>query len=334
VRRRLATQAARACRAAALLALAGAPAALAVPSGASRRSFVDDTGSAVSLPAEPARIVSLAPDLTRTLFDLGLGDRIVGVSDACDDPPAAAGRARVGPLVQPSLEAIVALDPDLVLASSEGNPLATVQRLRDVGLPVVGVRPFEPGLPGIAAKVLTVASAAGRPDEGRRLVAAWQRDLAALRAAAAGAPPLSACWLVWAEPPVAAGRGTYLDDLLGLLGVRNACATGAAAWPQLSREGLVLADPDVLVVSTGAHRGARGLPDWTRPLRAVRDGRVVVLPGNAFLRPTLGVATAALVLPRLLRPTTAEADGSSPAHDSRRRAPRLRPASKADGTSP
>lgn len=282
--------------------------ALATAPAASARAIVDGTGVRVELPAAPRRVVSLAPDLTRTVVDLGAGSTLVGVSDLCD-PPAPDVR-RVGPLVQPSIEAIAALEPDLILATAEGNPRAVLERLRGVGLPVFGVAPHRGGIDGVVDGVEAVGRALGRGDAATRRVATLRRELAAVRRRAAALPRLSACGLVWTRPVIAAGAGTFLDDLLDLAGADNACRRGDEAYPRLSAEELVLARPDVVIVfgDTGEGGHAAGVAaDWGTHVSAVRDGRVVRLDADLFLRPTLQLGRAATVLAEALAPHRAHA---------------------------
>ena len=104
-------------------------------------TVVDPTGRTVSLPAAPRRIVSLVPSVTEILFALGAEERLVGVTDFCDFPAAARRKPRVGGMVAPSLEAIVALRPDLVALTSAGNRQETFEQLRRVRIPVYQVAP-------------------------------------------------------------------------------------------------------------------------------------------------------------------------------------------------
>lgn len=259
------------------------------------RVLLDGTGAEVRVPSRAERIVSLAPDLTQTLFALGAGRSVVGVSEACDRPAGAlAGLPRVGPMVQPSIESVMALRPDLVLASADGNPLETLERLRELGTTVYGVKPAAAGLEGVAERIEAVAAAAGRQPEAERALSSWRESIAAARRAAADREALSACWLVWEDPPIAAGEGTFVEALLQSAGLRNACARGDEHWPRLSREELLVAAPQALLISSGVHGDPReSLGEWAAPLPALRDGRVLRLDGDRFLRPTLELGPAA-----------------------------------------
>src|SRR5450759_645853 len=171
----------------------------------------------------PRRIVSLAPHLTEIVFALGAGDRLVGVSEASDFPPEARRLPRVGG-VAPDLELIVSLSPDLVLASREDNPAGALASLSRLGVPVLTTE--TPDLPAIAGNVRSIGERLGAGDRGRKLARDLERRRALVRP-----PPgrhLSAVILVWADPPQAAGRGTFADDLLRRAGASNIVTRPAA----------------------------------------------------------------------------------------------------------
>jgi iron complex transport system substrate-binding protein len=289
-----------------LLALAAAGCSPSRPAPDGGAEPLDGTGVAVAVPERAMRIVSLAPDLTQTLFALGAGDAVVGVSTACDRPAAALeGRARVGSMVEPSLESILALEPDLVLASADGNPLATLVRLRELGVTVYGVKPAAGGLAGVLERLSAIGAASGRTSEAGELVATLESQFSAVRRAAEGREPLTCCWLVWEDPPVAAGRGTFLEGLMQLVGLENACARGDEGWPRLSREDLLVAGPQALVLASGGHGdAASGLGSWASSLPAFRDDRVLTVDPDDYSRPTLELGPAAGELLELTRPWT------------------------------
>jgi iron complex transport system substrate-binding protein len=284
----------------AALALACGLSCAAGPSRPGPRRVVDDLGVALHLPPLPRRIVSLSPDVTETLYALGRGEAVVGVSSACDRPEAARALPRVGSMVQPSIERIVALRPDLVIASASGNPLDTVTRLRELGVAVHGVRPRATGVRGVADAVRSIARAAGVEAEGARAASDLLERLERLRREAAGASRGRACCLVWLDPPIAAGATSFAGDILDAVGLDNACARGDEDYPRLSAEALLLAAPDWLLVATGESGPPptpASLGSWAAGIPAFTAGRVLVLD-DRYLRPTLQLADAAEDLAR------------------------------------
>src|SRR5436190_1129867 len=179
--------------AAALVVMTLAASAQAPPT---TRALVDGTGASVTLPAKPSRIIALAPELAELSVALGAGDALVGRCDGCDRPSSLDALPSVGPIVQPSIERILALRPDLVLASSQGNPLESLRRLRDLGVPVFGVASSAKGMAGIIEEIGTVGAAVGHQAEAEAVAAELQSRLAAVKRDAAARPRVRACLLV------------------------------------------------------------------------------------------------------------------------------------------
>jgi cobalamin transport system substrate-binding protein len=146
----------------------------------------DMLGRRVRIPDHPARIVSLAPSITETVFALGDGDRLAGVTDYCDYPPEATRKPRVGGIATPNFEAILALRPDLVIATSESNYADHVDRLTSLGLPVFVVRPID--WETVLESIERIGDVLGRDAVARAQVAAMRREADAIGRAVAGAP--------------------------------------------------------------------------------------------------------------------------------------------------
>ncbi len=269
----------------------------------------------------PQRVVSLVPAITETLFVLGLGERVVGVSTYCDWPAAATSLPKVGTFSEPVAEAIVALRPDLVLTSpSPGNETA-VRAIERTGVRVAVVQ-SEGGLAEARAAMLDVARAVGAAAEGERLVASIDARLDAVRAAAASLPRTPAAIVVGREPLVLAGPGSYLGELLVLAGARNIADGIGGRWPRAGLEFLVASAPEVLVdlsMSMGEVPKEEDLMRaWsTLPsVPAVAHGRVVADRASVLLRPGPRIAEAAEVLFGALHPGALPAEASAPGEPS------------------
>ena len=248
-----------------------------------------------SVPGHPQRIVSLAPSLTETLFALGLGDRVVGVTRYCAYPAEARVLPRVGGHLDPNFEAIVLLEPDLVVVipSSHENK----RRLQSLGIRVLEVDQHD--VDAVLKSVATVADACGVGERGAALRSTIEDRLADVASTVAGSPRVrtlvvvghqiggGAVRSVWA-----AGPDTFYDGVLRIAGGVNAVDGGVARYPELSREGLTALDPDV-VLDMIAGVGERNLDldevraGWRRlsELRAVREDRVSVLEGDHVVVP-------------------------------------------------
>lgn len=211
---------------------------------ASAGPIVDDLGRLVRVGTRPARIVALSPHLVEVVFALGAGDRLVGVSDHSNHPPEAARLPVVGTLAGDP-ERILAVRPDLVLATTEGNDRSVVSRLESIGVPVFVAVPSN--LDAAVASIGRIGEAIGAGPEGRRLVATMQQRIDRVARLPRPAHPPRVAWLVWPDPPVVAGRGSFLDDLVRRAGGWNAFGETSSAWPTVGREQLVAARLDIVL---------------------------------------------------------------------------------------
>lgn len=257
--------------------------------------------------AKPGRIVSLAPAITETLFALGLGDRVIGVSTYCDYPAAALRLPKVGTFSEPVAEVIVSLKPDLVLTSPSPGNETSVRAIERAGVRVAVVR-SEGGLAEARSAMLEVARAVGEEKAGERLVAGIDARLGALQTAAAALDHPAAAVVIGREPLVLAGPSSYLGELLVLAGGTNITEKLGGRWPRVGIEFLVISAPQVLVdlsVSMeGESGGGGGAADWQAlaSVPAVANGRVVTDRDAMMLRPGPRLADAAAALFAALHP--------------------------------
>lgn len=207
-----------------------------VPAPAAGAAWVDAVGRTVTVPEAPERIVSLVPSVTETLFALGLGGRVAGVTEFCTYPPEAAARPRVGSYASPSLEAVAALAPDLVFASADMTRPAAVSRLEALGVPVYVVYPRS--LAQTAWTLRAIGAVAGAPDAGERLAAELEAAVRRVEAAVSGRARPRVLLCVMVQPLVVAGPGTLADDLIAAAGGRNCVPPGPAAYPTWGPEAL------------------------------------------------------------------------------------------------
>lgn len=246
----------------------------------------DDLGNPVPLKPVPGRIVSLAPNLTEILFALNLDSAVVGVTDYCDFPPAAATKPRVGGFSNPGFERIVALNPDLVLLTMAGNARADYEKLRSLGLRAFVTNPAT--VEGVFQSIRTIGTLTGETIRADSMVLGLSRIRDSLSSAARRRPEKSVLVLVSLRPVIAVGAGTYLHELIGLANGRNSAATSSVAYPMMNREHILSIDPDVIIATTDIAKTAgdvaRAYPEWNG-LRAVRNGQVHVLDGNVLSRP-------------------------------------------------
>ena len=280
------------------------------------RVVVDETGRSVTLPAEVHRIVSLAPSLTETLFAIGAGARLAGDTDFCDVPDEAKSKPHVGAPINPSLEAIVALKPDLVLATTAINWPATADALLKMGVPVYTTDPHT--VDDMVAGIARIGALIGAETPANSLVAGLRTRLGALEEKLAGRTPRRVLFIVWDDPLISIGRHTFIADALRLSGGASVIEV-EQNWPHVGMEHVVRLQPEYLVF-TGDHGDGevskleelRGRPAW-RDLEAVKAGRVAFISGEVN-RPAPKLIDAIEDLAKQLHPEafakTADAGGA------------------------
>lgn len=248
----------------------------------------DMLGREVALRAPAQRIVSLVPSVTEIVFALGGEARLVGRTDYCDFPPAARGKPSVGGMVGPSLEAIAALRPDLVIATTEGNRLETVDQVRRLGIPVYLVAAQRWG--EVRDVIVRVGELTGRADAVPPLLARLDARVAAVTRAVAPLARPRVLYVLWPEPLIVPGRRAVITDLIALAGGRSITAADAEEYPRYSLEAAVAKAPEVIVLADhgnggGAHTAAVQ-EKWKRltSLPAVRNGRLHSVSGELLHR--------------------------------------------------
>jgi iron complex transport system substrate-binding protein len=235
--------------------------------------------------AAPVRIVSLAPNITEILYDLDLGDRIVAVTDFCDYPASVKGKPRVGGFTNPSLEAIVAARPDLVILTDDGNPKAIYNRLRNLGIPchVFSARRLKELPQGIR----DLGAVLGVEKQASALAGRIAKDMTALEKKARqhrSRPPRSALFIIQPEPIIVAGPGTLIHEAFGILDIRNAGADGEVKYPKYSLEEIIHRSPDFILVGQGSMSGldVDRIKERLHMLPAVKEGRVCVVSERLY----------------------------------------------------
>jgi iron complex transport system substrate-binding protein len=266
-------------------------------------AMVDDLGRTVTLDVPPIRIVALVPSVTDLILALGESDRLVARTRYDSDPRLAALPA-VGGGLDPNIEAIIGLRPDLVIAwPSADQPL--IGHLEAAGIAVYGAG--SQSLEDQERHTRQIGRLLGIEGKADSLLAHLDSSFAALATALVGVPVVSALYVAWHDPPMTTGPGTFVDSIITVAGGRNVFDDAAADWPQVNMEEIVSRDPDVLIlpVSVASDSGAiawvHQTPGW-RDLRAVRTGRILLVDSELFSRPGPRIIDAAAQLAELLHP--------------------------------
>ena len=242
---------------------------------------VDDAGDTVRLASPARRIVSLIPATTELLFALGAGERVVGRTHWCDYPQAVATVPDLGDGMSPNLEAVVAARPDLVVLYLSGQNGGAAARLRGLGIPAIQVR--SDLLADVPRLARLFGRLTGRTATADSLAAVFERELAAATVPSPARPP-SVFLLVWDEPPMTVGRGSYLSELIERAGGINAYADLPTSSGQISVESAAARDPDVILTLSETIPAFALRPEW-QVVEAVREQRFVRIAGSEFSRP-------------------------------------------------
>ena len=254
-----------------------------------------------SRPADCRRLISLASSITETLYALGLGDRVVGVTRYCNYPPEAQNKAKIGGYYDPNFEAIVSLKPDLVVMLTEHAQ--SLPGLRKLGLDALVVS--HQTIEGVIESFRLIGDACGKATEGRRMATDYEERLARIRRRTANRPRPSVLMVLdrthglgHVTDAYVVGDDSYFDSLIELCGGRNAFKQRGVRYPIASPEAIMWLNPDVIVDIVQGD--APGLPkrevlvgDWAEftRVRAVKDGRIYIfdqsyayVPGPRFIQ--------------------------------------------------
>lgn len=252
----------------------------------------------------PKRIVTLAPSCAEMVAGLGLGDALVGVTEYTDWPARTKQLPKVGSYVKLNVEAIVALKPDLVVATDDGNPPATLRRLERAGLRVVTLALRDFG--GIQQSMRRLGAITGRTAEAQRAVAEMTRVVGCVAARTRAVKKPRVLFAYGVAPVVSAGKETFTSELLAMAGASSITANVAQSYPRLSDETVVAGAPEVIVISnmslgTEAARSGNWLNRWPG-IPAVKQRRVHVIDTTNVDRPSQRIVHGLMLLARTIHP--------------------------------
>lgn len=268
----------------------------------------DGIGGQVTLAAAPARIVSLSPSNTEILFAVGAGSLVVGDTKYCDFPAEAQKLPKVGGFSAKSIsvETILSLKPDLVLANDSGQE-TVIEALKQANIQVMAIKAasFE----DVYANIKMVGKITGHDSEAMAVVDGMKARFATVAEKVAGIPPEkhpTVFWEVWDEPLMTAGPGTFIGQMLKIAGGVNIFADLKEDYPQVSAEEIVKRNPafimgpdthgDKLIADQLAAR-----PGWDQ-INAVKNNKIFLVDGNMSSRPGPRLVDALEVIAKALHP--------------------------------
>jgi len=258
-------------------------------------------GRAVGAEA-PRRIVSLAPSVTETLFALGFGDRLAGVTTYCDYPAEARKLPKIGDFMNPSLEAVVAKRPDLVIGVAGATDPVKAREMGWLGLKVVLVSVSN--LSDILAAIRSISALLGNEKEGEKLIAKIAAQVEDVKRRIAPAARRSVLMVVGFQPLISVGGKNFIDELITLAGGDNIARSAAQPWLNLPDEVVVAKAPQVIIEAGMGSEWGKSVKRWgdLRSIPAVREGRVYSYSSDKILRPGPRFGEALAELARLIHP--------------------------------
>ena len=269
----------------------------------------DMLGREVTLGRPPVRIVSLVPSVTEIIYALGAEDRLAGRTDYCEVPPAAKSKPSVGGTVNPNLEALVALKPDLVIATDEGNREETFQQLARLRIPTYLVHATR--LHALLDMIGRLGELTGRQAAVGPLTEGLQRRVSAVRRAVAPFPRPRVLYVIWPEPLIVPGRASLLTELIDVAGGDSVTSRQEQAYVRFSVEAAVALAPQVIVLADHASANGpasnAGRPEpekWRRfaSVPAIRAGRLHSVDLSILHRYGPSVVDGLEMLAKLIHP--------------------------------
>jgi iron complex transport system substrate-binding protein len=244
----------------------------------------DDAGHVVELDAPARRIVSLAPNLTELLFAAGAGDRVAGTSEFSDYPAAARNIPRIGGGAGLDIEAIIALQPDLVVAWESGNPDGQLERLQRLGMTLFLSEPRQ--LLDVPGTLVRLGQLAGSEQVAEAAARAFELRYRELQRRYSTRPTVTVFYQVWRQPLMTVNGEHLISDVIRLCGGRNVFSDLPVLAPQIDIEAVLAADPAVIIVGTGGTSEIAELQDWQRwsMLTAVAQGHLYGVQRELLVR--------------------------------------------------
>jgi len=213
-------------------------------------TITDDLGREVTITEQPERIISLSPANTEILFALGLGEKVVGITNVCNYPSQVQEKEKIGGYANPNLEKIIKLKPDLILAS-HGSPMKIINQLEKLNYTVVGLNPKN--IEDIISSIIMVGKITGKNEEAEKLTKEMKKRMEAVLSRTINLTQDNkprVLYVVWYKPLWTAGSGTFIDELIRKAGGTN-IAGDITGWPKMNLETVIERNPQVIIVGEG-----------------------------------------------------------------------------------
>jgi iron complex transport system substrate-binding protein len=249
-------------------------------------TITDDLGNSFTFPVPPKKIITLAPNLTEMIYDLGLGRHLVGNTTFCDYPPEAKSVTKIGDMLTFNLETIVSLKPDLVFITVAGNTKETYDKFRELGIKIFVSNPTS--FNGIKKTYLDLGKIFGIEETAKKRIDEWNSVVDSISSASKEFPLQSAMFLVDLKPAMLAGKSTFLHQYLNFCGLKNIAEDSPMNYPMFSREDILKRNPDFIIYMAGKHETVTTIkeayPEWAQ-LKAVKENKIILVDRDLYPRP-------------------------------------------------
>jgi len=267
-------------------------------------SVTDQVGRTLVVPENPTRVIALAPSITEIIYDLGQEKRLVGVTQYSTYPSEAELLPRVGSYVRLDIEKIVALKPDLCLATKDGNPKHIVDKIVSLGIPVYVINPQN--IQQIMDTITRLGSLLHAEQTAAALVSDMEKRIGQVQARVKNMPDRPRVFFqIDAEPLFSAGTDTFIHELIELAGGINTTA-GEVSYPRYSWEDIIVLQPEIVLISSMAGGLAPEylLNSWKKwnLLSAVKNDQIFVVDAELFDRPTPRLVNGLEVIAAIIHP--------------------------------
>jgi iron complex transport system substrate-binding protein len=275
-----------------------------IPVQGGERLLIDEIGRKMKIPNSAKRIISLAPSITEILFALGLNEEIAGVTDFCDYPEAASNKPRIGGFIDPSIEKIVSLNPELIIGTRDGNRMETIHRLNDLGFSVYVVNPK--GIDGVIKTIQNIGEIVGRVNQSREIIKKIMINKEDVVARTRSLRKPKVFFQVGYAPIVTVGKDTLADDLIRLAGGRSISENESLNYPTYSIEAILSKAPEIIIVSSMNSKTdylnlVEMWQNW-KSIPAVKKKAIYVVDSNLVDRPTPRIVEGLEALAKMIHP--------------------------------
>lgn len=268
------------------------------------KTFTDALGREIPVPAPPKRLIALAPNLTEILYALGLGDRVVGVTNHCNYPPEASLKPKVGSYIHLNVEQIINLSPDLVIGTVDGNERYVLDLLEQAHIKVFFVNPRN--VRQAIETISTLGLVCGLPERASRIAEALTLRVNRVVEVVRDRTRPLVFLQINIQPIMSVNRNTVHHDLIRLAGGDNMTADEPVTYPRISLEAVIRKKPEVIIISSMEREGRfeKARQDWLQwtSIPAVQMGRVHLIDSDLIDRPSPRVVGGLEIMAKLLHP--------------------------------